>query len=98
MPHATLRVSSHALIAPMEDGAVLLNLETKRYYSLNATGAVIWEMLEQGADEADILRRLLEQFEVGEEEATAGLARITAELVAEGLLERTGAPKPPVSA
>lgn len=88
MSHACYRVSPHALIAPLEDGAVLLHLRTKRYYSLNATGAVIWEMLEQGAAGDDIVRRLLSDFEVSEEEAAAGLASLTAELVREEMLER----------
>ena len=43
-------VSPHAASATVDGGAVLLHMETKRYYSLNETGALIWRLLQQRVD------------------------------------------------
>jgi Coenzyme PQQ synthesis protein D (PqqD). len=58
-----------ALVATLSDGAVLLNLQTKRYFSLNETGTRIWEMVQQTADEETIVEALLDEYDV--EEPTA---------------------------
>ena len=70
-----------ALVATLSDGAVLLNLQTKRYYSLNETGTRIWEMVQQTADEESIVATLLREYEVEEQMARAEIRRILDELI-----------------
>lgn len=41
-PHASV------VCTVIEDGAVLLHLDTKFYYSLNRTGLAVWSLLESG--------------------------------------------------
>jgi hypothetical protein len=43
----------------LDNGGVLLHLDTKYYYSLNATGMLVWSLLESGAKnlEKEIARR-----------------------------------------
>jgi len=72
---------AEALVATLSDGAVLLNLQTKRYYSLNETGTRIWEMVQQTADEEAIVAALLREYEVEEQMARAEVRRILDELV-----------------
>ena len=72
---------AEALVATLSDGAVLLNLQTKRYYSLNETGTRIWEMVQQTADEGDIVATLLREYEVEEPMARAEVRRILDELI-----------------
>jgi hypothetical protein len=72
---------AEALVATLSDGAVLLNLQTKRYYSLNETGTRIWEMVQQTADEEDIVATLLREYEVEEPMARAEVRRILDELI-----------------
>ena len=43
---------------------VLVHLGTNMIYSLNATGARVWELLEAGYDESAIKRQLAREFEV----------------------------------
>ena len=47
-----------------DTSAALLNLKTKRYYTLNETGARIWELLEERQDLTSILDVLRTEFEV----------------------------------
>ncbi|MDQ2766559.1 MAG: PqqD family protein [Gemmatimonadota bacterium] len=72
---------SEALVATLSDGAVLLNLQTKRYYSLNETGTRIWEIVQQTADEETIVATLLREYEVEEQMARAEVRRILDELI-----------------
>ena len=72
---------AEALVATLSDGAVLLNLQTKRYYSLNETGTRIWEMVQQTADEEAIVVALLREYEVEEQMARAEVRRILDELI-----------------
>jgi hypothetical protein len=72
---------AEALVATLSDGAVLLNLQTKRYFSLNETGTRIWEMVQQTADEEAIVAALLREYEVEEQMARAEVRRILDELI-----------------
>jgi hypothetical protein len=72
---------SEALVATLSDGAVLLNLQTKRYFSLNETGTRIWEMVQQTADEKTIVDTLLREYEVEESMARTEVRRILDELL-----------------
>lgn len=73
--------------AHLDGEAVLLHVETKRYYRLNATGSVIWRAIEEGLDDAAIVARLRAAFDVSEADATAALHALREDLAAHALLE-----------
>ena len=58
------RAAADALAATLSDGAVLLNLRTKRYYSLNETGTRIWQLLLEGRTEEEIVQTLTAEYDV----------------------------------
>lgn len=59
-----LEVRPHVRAMSDSNGAVLLDLEAGRYYSLNGLGAKIWSKAEQGSTPAEILRELQEAYQV----------------------------------
>ena len=75
------RAITEALVATLSDGAVLLNLQTKRYFSLNETGTRIWEMVQQTADEEAIVATFLREYDVNESMARSEVRRILDELI-----------------
>jgi hypothetical protein len=75
------RAIPEALVATLSDGAVLLNLQTKRYFSLNETGTRIWELVQQTADEETIVSSLLREYEVEEPMVRSEVRRILDELI-----------------
>jgi hypothetical protein len=75
------RAIPEALVATLSDGAVLLNLQTKRYFSLNETGTRIWELVQKTADEETIVATLLREYEVEEPMVRAEVRRILDELI-----------------
>jgi hypothetical protein len=80
------RAIPEALVATLSDGAVLLNLQTKRYFSLNETGTRIWELVQQSADEETIVSTLLREYEVDEPMVRAEVRRILDELIGAQLI------------
>ena len=80
-------VSPDAAFATLDDGAVILNLRTKRYYSLNETGTVIWRLLEEEMPVADIVARLVEQYDVEPGVASAAVSKLLDDLTSEALIE-----------
>lgn len=79
-------VSPDAAFAAVEDGAVVLHMGTKRYYSLNETGMFVWCRLEDGIACAEIVAQVVDEYEVGIAEAEIAVARLLDELVQESLL------------
>jgi hypothetical protein len=70
----------------MEDGAVLLNLESRFYYSLDAAGLEVWKAVDEAAGPADLVRALLTRFDATEDVADARVRQFVAALQAERLV------------
>jgi hypothetical protein len=83
-----VRLSRHPDVVhtELEDGAVLLHLGTKFYYSLNEMGRTIWGLLESIDDPAGLTKRLLGQYQVTEDHARVSIARFLEELDREQLI------------
>ena len=79
-------ISADAAFAAVDDGAVVLHMGTKRYYSLNETGMFVWRRLEDGSGRADIVAQLVDEYEVGIAEAEMAVGRLLEELVQESLI------------
>ena len=79
-------VSPDAACASVDDGTVVLNMRTKRYYSLNETGATVWRMLENDAAPAEIAGELVAIYDVTEATAIETVEGLLRELEAEALV------------
>jgi hypothetical protein len=67
--------------------AVLLHLETKRYYSLNETGARLWELLQAGASPTGMAEVSQDEYIVTGAQALAAVRAFLDELHQEGLMQ-----------
>jgi len=74
------------LAAHLGDESVLLDLDTKHYFRLNETAAVIWRALERSPHADAIVRRLVEEFDVTEAEARRALEQLLEDLRRKGLV------------
>lgn len=89
-----LLTSDRALLTPLADGTgVLLHLDTKFYYTLNATGVFVWRTLAAattggGATRAALVDALVAAFEVAAEVAAADVDTMLNELIDEALVVR----------
>ncbi len=49
------------------DDVVVLDLASSTYFSTNATGSLLWKLLESGATRADLVDALLQRFGVDQQ-------------------------------
>jgi len=72
----------------LADGqAVLLHMQTHKYYSLNKTGSKVWTLLESGDSVGQISDKIAEDFGFDEQRAAADVASLIDALKSAGLLE-----------
>jgi hypothetical protein len=83
-----MRVHPAVVFTPLEDSeAVLLHLDTKRYYTLNETGRRIWELTAEGRSATEIARALAGEYEVEVDDALQYTETLLQELTGEHLLQ-----------
>ena len=69
------------------DEVVALQLDTKRYYTLNASAACAWRALGKPADERGLAAALASDFDVGAAEAVPHVERLLRQLLQWRLIE-----------
>lgn len=83
---APYEIPSHVLYKTLDGEAVLVNLQSGEYFSLNPLGTQVWKALEEGKGPGEIGDKLVEKYEVSRDELDRDLADLVETLVAEGLL------------
>jgi len=84
----TFRLASSEILGKViDDEAIVLNLATGNYYSLEDSGALIWQRLEAGDSVAQIEERLLQTYQADREEIRSDLESLLQNLLANGLIE-----------
>ena len=76
------------IVATDFDGkdAVVLNLATKKYYTLNETATAIWSGIEEKRKVSALVDLLLERFEVTEEKARVSVIETLSRLQSQDLV------------
>ena len=82
----TLEPSQDVVGQRLGDEVVLVSLQTNRIFELNRTGARFWELLQSERDRSRIEQRLMEEFEVSEEELSAEVDQLIKSLADEELV------------
>lgn len=70
-----------------EEEVALLHLENKNYFSLNVTGARIWEGLKSGLGLEQICQSLQKEFDVSAEHAERSVLELVEELSRQNLVD-----------
>jgi len=84
-------VPAYVLIRHLDGEAVLLNLETEKYFGLDTTGTRMWEVATQSSCLEAAFLTLAEEFEVEPPQLRANLADLIGRLLENGLLKQTPA-------
>ena len=80
-------VPAHVLIRRLDGESVLLNLESERYFGLDATGTRMWELVTSQPCITLALEKLQEEYEVEPETLRSHLTQLLSGLVENGLLQ-----------
>ena len=70
----------------MDGEAIIINLSTGVYYSMDNVGNAIWEIIEGGFNIDECVAAILERYDVSYEEALADVKRLVKELLEENLI------------
>jgi PqqD family protein of HPr-rel-A system len=73
--------------ATVQGEAVLLDTRRGSYYTLNPTGAAVWELLAEPRSLAELRTALLERFDVDAETLSGDLGHLLDELRQHGLVD-----------
>lgn len=71
-----------------EREGVLVDLNAKRYYTLNETAMIIWRGLESKRSRDEIIREITDAYDVTPEHAAHSLDKLVASLQARKLLQQ----------
>lgn len=63
--------AANVVVQVLNDEAVLLDAKHGRYFSLNAVGARIWQLLTERLDEGSIAEQLAHEYDVSPDRALA---------------------------
>lgn len=69
--------------------AVILDLESGRYYSLNPVGARVWDLIQTPQSVSAIRDVLLAEYEVERARCEQDLLRLLGDMAVQGLIEVT---------
>lgn len=70
----------------INDEAVILNLDSGIYYSLNEVGSKVWDLCDGSRDIKDITTAVCQEFEVEREAAEKDVLELMDDLIKEGLI------------
>jgi Coenzyme PQQ synthesis protein D (PqqD) len=83
----SLAPHEHVVFSELDEGeGVLVDLNGKRYYTLNETALFVWRLLEKRTPAGEIVRELTEAYEVTPEQAASSVNKLIAELSHRNLL------------
>jgi hypothetical protein len=81
------RASPDTVAQRLGDEVVLIHVNTDKIFVLNRTGARLWELLSSGLDRADVHQRMLQEFDVTEDQLTREVDELIASLRNEQLID-----------
>jgi hypothetical protein len=81
-------IRDDVLTAYLKGEAVLLDMESRKYFRLNDTAAEIWRQLKRGANHESLVAQLCTKFQVEREVARSGVLRVLADLAQKKLILR----------
>jgi Asp/Glu/hydantoin racemase len=83
-----IEVVPDVVFADLPDGGVVVHTGTKRYYSLNQTGARIWALLEGTGDLAAAASSIAAEYGIPVDDAARAVGQLTEGLLAAGLVTK----------
>jgi hypothetical protein len=81
-----LKRSPSATHQAVGEEAIVIDINSGAYYTLNETGTIFWELIDGQRTIADCASQIASQYEVETGVVTADLLELAAELRAEGLV------------
>lgn len=79
--------SSDAKYELVEDEAIIIDLKTGSYYSLNDTGTMFWELIDGQRSVAACAAEIAKEYDVAASEVEGDILELAEGFLSEGLIE-----------
>ncbi|HLN99599.1 MAG TPA: PqqD family protein [Pyrinomonadaceae bacterium] len=87
--------AEHVVCTEFDQEALLVDLNSKRYYQLNETALLIWKSLEKRRTLDEIVSEVIAGYVVSAEQARVSVERMIRDLRSYRLIESVGTPQGP---
>lgn len=82
----TIKVSPDVISQEVSGETVILDLNSENYFGLDEIGTRIWQLVEETGDLETIFQRMLEEYEVEEDQLEEDLEKLISEVEKIGLV------------
>jgi hypothetical protein len=89
-PDTTIKRNIEVFASEIDDEVVMMNIESGRYYGMDAVGSRIWELISEKIRVRDLIAALVEEYDVGEEQCWSDVMEFLHELSDQNLIEILG--------
>ncbi len=79
-------ISPDALYEDLDGKIVILNFQKEKYYTLDEIGSDMWKLFNEKNNTEEVIKQLLEDYDVDEEKLTNDLADLISKLSDSGLV------------
>ena len=83
-----VRAGADQMSCDLNGEAAILQLSSGSYFGLDEVGARIWQLLQKPSTPDEIVRDLLEEYEVEASACRADVMNLLAEMIEAGIVER----------
>jgi len=90
--NSIVRITPDVLHQELGGETVLLNLANESYFGLDEVGTRIWQVLAETNSANDVIKCLVDEYEVSEDQLRIDVEKLIGELVAGGLVTVGPAP------
>lgn len=91
MENIRYKINAPSVVSEVIDGeAVIVNMDNGNYYSIDDSGAFIWDLLCQGANSNDLVGLVGESYASSDVDVEAIISEIISEFLKEELLVEAG--------
>ena len=87
-----IRIPPDVMFRELVDEAVILDLKSQRYYGLDLVGTRMWQLLAEHGRVDEVVRAMLDEFDVEEEQLREDVSTFLSKLEEQGLVELSGSP------
>jgi hypothetical protein len=84
-----LAIPDHVMSRQVGDETVILDLNSGTYFGLDPVGARMWQLLTEGRQPDEMVRTLLDEYDVEETRLRQDMEALVDELVSRGLVLRS---------
>ena len=88
-PETMLKRKQNQLFSEIDGEVVMLSVENSEYYGMDAVGSRIWQLLENERSYDNLIKTLLEEYEVTEEQCRTDSLAFLEQLFEKKLVEIT---------